>query len=341
MQSKLSQNQTERVREKYRDHPLLVACDRAFGCYNAELQELLFSPEEIFLEAAIILDTILTEPENAKLYVGSLWNSLKTKIRYFDKAPQEDLVKVTGAIFYVVTTVLCQHPHPFFKEELMEMMLSEVREKMHADEKEEQRFIIELSRCAEGLEEWLMDYIESEEELSEEIIDCLVEPRIEIKKGQQKPKAKKKAKDVSLISDTFEYNKDGQNSGNNRRLGEVFTSMKAASLIATDTDLKHFLEIFYGGKCHNKIAWTGKLNMLHYVFNEWVNKRKYVKKPTAVGLWQLVAAHFYLQKEKDGEIEKITLTADDVKDSRFPKNVSDDIDIIIEMLNPLPRRSSD
>ncbi len=340
MQSKLSQNQTVRVRERYRDHPLLVACDRAFGCYNAELQELLFAPEEIFLEAAIILDTILTEPESAKQYVGSLWNSLKTKIRYFDKAPQEDLVKVTGAIFYVVTTVLCQHPHPFFKEELMEMMLSEVREKMHADEEEEKRFIIELSRCAEGLEEWLMDYIESEEMLSEEIIDCLVEPKIKLEKVPTKTKAKKVAKDVSLITETFEYSKDGQNSGNNYRLGEVFTLMKAQKLIATDTDQKQFLEIFYGCKCHNKIAWTGYKNMLHYIFDEWVNKRKYVKKPTGVGIWQLVAAHFYLQWEEDGEIIKKTLTANDVKDSGFPESVSDDIEIIIEMLNPSPRKNS-
>ena len=338
MQSKLSQNQIERVREKYRDHPLLVACDRAFGCYNAELQELLFAPEEIFLEAAIILDTILTEPENAKMYVGSLWNSLKTKIRYFDKAPQEDLVKVTGAIFYVVTTVLCQHPHPFFKEELMEMMLSEVREKMHADEEEEKRFIIELSRCAEELEEWLMDYIESEEMLSEEITGCLIEPKIEMKKVPPKPKAKKKAKDVSLIDDTFEYSKNGQHSGNNHRLGEVFTLMKAAKLIASDSDQKQFLEIFYGGHNHNKIAWTGYKNMLHYIFNEWVKKRKYVKKPNGVGIWQLVAAHFYLQWEEDGEIKKKMLTAKEVNDSGFPENVSDDVECIIEMLNPSPQK---
>ncbi len=164
------------------------------------------------------------------------------------------------------------------------------------------------------------------------------ESKSEKKKVPTKTKAKKKAKVVSLITETFEYSKDGQNSGNNYRLGEVFTLMKAQKLIATDTDQKQFLEIFYGGHNHNKIAWTGYKNMLHYFFNEWVNKRKYVKKPTGVGIWQLVAAHFYLQWVEGKETKMKTLTADDVKDSGFPENVSDDVECIIEMLNPSPQK---
>ncbi len=176
MQSKLSQNQIERLRERYRNHPLLVACSHAFGCYNAELQALLFAPEEIFLESAIILDKVLTEPEDAIQYVGTLWNNLKTKIRYWNTAPQDDLDKVVGAIFYVVSAVLCQHYHQFFSEEVKELMLETARNNMKSDEKEEQRFIRELSNCAEELDKWLSDYIKREELLSEEIIEVSNQP---------------------------------------------------------------------------------------------------------------------------------------------------------------------
>lgn len=171
MQSKLNQNQIERVREKYRDHPLLIACKKAFGHYEANLQRLLFSPEEIFLEATIVLDQLFTEPADAKEYVGGLWNELKRKIRYWDKeAPQEDLDKIVGAIFYVVADVLNLHYHHFFNEEVKEALLSEARKQMKVSDEEEQRFIIALSQCAEGLEGWLLKYVESEELLSEEIL---------------------------------------------------------------------------------------------------------------------------------------------------------------------------
>ena len=171
MQSKLLPNQIEKTRERYREHPLLVACKRAFGCYESEMQELLFAPEEIFLEASIIIDKLLTEPENAKQYINGLWIELKTKIRYWDKnAPQEDLNRICGAVFYVVAAVLCQHYHHFYNDELKEMMLDVARKNMSPTPVEEERVIIELSVCADGLLDWLSDYIGSYEQLSEEII---------------------------------------------------------------------------------------------------------------------------------------------------------------------------
>ena len=170
MQSKLNQSQIEKVRVKYRSHPLLIASSKAFGHYDACFQRLLFSPEEIFLEAAIVLDKLFTEPDSAKEYVGGLWNELKRKIRYWDKeAPQEDLDKIVGAIFYVVAAVINLHYHHFFNDEVKVILLSDARKQMRVTAEEEEKFIIQLSLCAEGLEEWLKEYIESDELLSEEI----------------------------------------------------------------------------------------------------------------------------------------------------------------------------
>ena len=99
-----------------------------------------------------------------------------------------------------------------------------------------------------------------------------------------------------------------------------------------ESDQKQFLELFYGGQCHNKIAWTGKKNMLHYIFDQWVSKRRYVRMPTGAGLWQIVAAHFYILNLKNKE--KTPLTAEELKDSGNPKNISDNIETLIEFLNP-------
>lgn len=176
MQSKLNQNQIEKISERYHDHPLLVACRQAFGCYEAEMQRLLFAPEEIFLEAAIILDKLLCEPECANQYANGLWNALKVKIRRWEpEAPQDDVNIISSAILYVVAAVLCQHYHSFFNDELKDILLETASKIMSNDNAEEERVIMALSLCADGLDEWLSDYSESYEQLSEEIIEFVRE----------------------------------------------------------------------------------------------------------------------------------------------------------------------
>lgn len=171
MQKKLSQDQIESVQKRYNDHPLYVVCRRAFGQYETQMHHLLFAPEEIFLESAIILDNLLTEPDKAKKYVSDLWTELKRKIRYWDReAPQDDLDKIVGAIFYVAAATLCQHPRSFYNDEIKEVLLSEAMKQMRVSVEEEKRFIVQLSLCADGLNEWFMEYIESDSLLSEEIL---------------------------------------------------------------------------------------------------------------------------------------------------------------------------
>ena len=172
MQSKLSQSQIEGVSERYHDHPLLVACRQAFECYEADMQRLLFAPEEIFLEAAIIIDRLLTDPDSAISYVNGLWNALKIKIRRWEpEAPQDDLNKISGAILYVVAAVLCQHSQHFFNDDLKDKILALAKHNMPAGVEEEERVIRELSRCADGLYEWLLTYEDNDILLSEEILN--------------------------------------------------------------------------------------------------------------------------------------------------------------------------
>ena len=181
MQSKLNQNQVARVSKRYRDHPLLLACRKAFGCYEADLQGLLIAPEEIFLESAIILDDLLTDPDNSADYVKSLWYQEKVKIKRWEpQAPQDSLDKVAGAILCVVAGVLCLHWNSDFNEDLKDQVLELARKNMSIDADEENRIIDELSRSAEGLDKWLNSYTESKECLSEDILELINAPSMKV-----------------------------------------------------------------------------------------------------------------------------------------------------------------
>lgn len=184
MQSKLNQNQVARVSKRYRDHPLLLACRKAFGCYEADLQGLLIAPEEIFLESAIILDDLLNDPDNSADYVKSLWYQEKVKIKRWEpQAPQDSLDKVAGAILCVVAGVLCLHWNSDFNEDLKDQVLELARKNMSIDADEENRIIDELSRSAEGLDKWLNSYTESEDCLSEDIFELINAPTIKVEES--------------------------------------------------------------------------------------------------------------------------------------------------------------
>ena len=259
MQNKLNQNQIERIRERYHDHPLYVACKRAFGQYETQMQRLLFAPEEIFLESAIILDNLLTEPENAKKYISDLWIELKRKIRYWDRdAPQDDLDKIVGAILYVAAAVLCHHPHPFYNDELKEMMLSETKGQMKVSAKEEERFIVQLSLCAEGLDNWLMVYIESDTLLSEEIL--ATSNRLDSTAGCNQPP-------LSILTNEDEppLPSFGITTVTQAHWAEIYGRLtKAGWLIKTEVSQLEFIYIMcgVGDKRFLPIQWHGATNAL-------------------------------------------------------------------------------
>lgn len=278
MQNKLSQNQTERVRERYRDHPLFIACTRAFGHYETEMKRLLFAPEEMFLEAAIILDQLFTEPEDAKKYAGGLWNELKRKIRYWDKeAPQEDLNKIVGAVFYVVSAVLNLHCHRFFNDEIKETLLSEARRQMGVSIDEEERFIVQLSLCAEGLDEWLMEYIESDTLLSEVILaNCDTNRKNETGAGD------------TSVPHHFSLTNDDTNIA---RLKRVLAKLKKEDYVHKDTEVKDWIYVCtgFGEEPNNQIRWQKDDDELGFFVQQFFSdKKKYDR-----------AVHCFLLKNGD------------------------------------------
>ena len=212
MQSKLEQSQIEAINEKYHEHPLFRVCKKAFYCYDAGknashdgLEKLRFAPAEIMLESAIVLDQLLTDTDESSEYINLLWDSLTTKIRYWDKdATPRDLNLIVGAIHYVVAATLCHHIHSFYREQLRGKILDIIRQQMDIDEEEETRIICQLSLCAEGLNDWLQTYVESEDLLSEEILESSLRPNKAMKISRQKTTGIKSFATVVIKKDLVE-----------------------------------------------------------------------------------------------------------------------------------------
>ena len=276
MQSKLSQSQIEGVSERNHDHPLLVACRQAFECYEADMQRLLFAPEEIFLEAAIIIDRLLTDPDSAISYVNGLWNALKIKIRRWEpEAPQDDLNKISGAILYVVAAVLCQHSQHFFNNELKDIILALDKHNMPVGGEEEECVIRELSRCADGLYEWLLTYEDSDILLSEEILNSDNQNKTNMDNTGKVLEALGKvgisvAGDL-VVGDKVQNKVESVASGG---IGIQINNGKDATIAKSDKDIKSAIEALLAEKdekdaylFQNKKQWWAVYRVLHYFCN--------------------------------------------------------------------------
>lgn len=326
MLKKLEESQRERLRSRFHDHPLYLTCQQVFRHYMAEMQSFYFTSEDLFVEAANVIDTFFDDPQSTPQYVDSLWDNLKITMKCKEKSapPQDDLNIVCGVLFYVVAATLSLHWREFFNTEIVEKLYKIVGQKaLFLKEGEEKEIINNICCHSEGLEDWINEYEDSNEWLSIEIERCL-------RRAKPVPTIEKTKE---IIKTTFNYNPKGlDRAAVNYRLQEVYNLMTKAELIPIITNMKDFLKIFSGEDATLRIAWIGQDNELHYIISEWI-RRGYLPKPKG-GIWIVTAARFYhTKKDADGTWGDEEYTPDKLRQAGNPKNPSDDLEQIIEMLN--------
>lgn len=176
MLKNLEKIQAERLRSRFLEHPLFLTCQQTFRHYMACMDSFNFSSEELFVEAAIVIDEILENPTDAPQYLEDLWDNLKIKLKSMTQPvpPQDDLNTVCSVIFYVIAATMSLHWREFYTKEVVGLLRQKVeKEGMFTDEDEQDVIIENLCKYSEGLEAWINEYEDSDEWLSDEIETCL------------------------------------------------------------------------------------------------------------------------------------------------------------------------
>lgn len=332
MNNRLDLNQQERISRKYHEHPLLKACQSAYFNFQAGMRMLLFSPVEVFVEAVDVIDNLFEDGTDKEAYIGGLWNTLVIRYRqWLPGTPDDEVQTSVCSVLYAAAVTLSVCDEPYFKDDMKEALLAEIYEHKSIVRQEEDVVIVKLASFADELKEWMSIYENSDSYLSEEIQNVL--------SGNNRTQIKIKrinaaGKSIQENTTSFNYCPKGvDDRSRNIRISEVFSRLKTQKLIAKDTNQKHFIELFSGEKTFVKIVWIGETNMLHYIFDQWV-RRSYLPKPKG-GLWVALSARFlHRVKDENGDEVDQPFTNDEIRKSGNPKNPSDDIEQIIEMLKP-------
>lgn len=330
MSDRFKDNELKKVQEHFREHPLMRSCQRAFRRYQAKMQPLLFAPEEVFCEAAIIIDHIFELPQSNEVqtYIVSLWDELRIKMSKWEKtASPQNLDMAISAVLYTVAIAMSRHWTTFYNFDVTQWLLQAIIENMKVDHQEMVRVFNDLLEEGDGIEDWINDDDTQSLSLTDEI-----EQAITTKNGinTRKPegwKDDKKPFDPDTFRETFTYWPDGMSEKEREiRLKMVFNRMRG-TLIDRDTHYDTFEALLSGKPLDVKIVWVGINSQLRNLFNQLVTKKKLFKKPTG-GLNQILTARF---KKEDGTL----FTANEIKDAGSDGDMSAVKDVV-SFLTPAP-----
>jgi len=200
MLKNLEKSQVEKLRSKFREHPLLLTCQQAFRHYMASMESFNFTSEDLFVEAAIAIDEVFDSPTDAPQYIEDLWDNLKIKLKSRTQPvpSQSDLNTVCSVLFYVIAATMSLHWREYYSKEVVNLLRRKVeKERMLTDEDEQNEIIKNLCKHSEGLEDWINEYEDSGVWLTDEIETCLAS-------FQEKPQEKLRGVlDTELAQDIF------------------------------------------------------------------------------------------------------------------------------------------
>lgn len=200
MLKNLERNQAEKLRSRFREHPLLLTCQSAFHHYMASIGTFNFTSEDLFVEAAIAIDEIFESPTDAPQYLEDLWDNLKIKLKSRTQPvpPQDDLNIVCSVLYYVIAATMSLHWREYYSKEVVDLLRRKVeKERVLTDEDEQNEIIKNLCKHSEGLEDWINEYEDSGVWLTDEIETCLAS-------FQEKPQEKLRGVlDTELAQDIF------------------------------------------------------------------------------------------------------------------------------------------
>ena len=341
----------EKLRSKFREHPLLLTCQQAFRHYMASMESFNFTSEDLFVEAATVIDEIFDAPADALQYIEDLWDNLKIKLkgRTQPVPSQTDLNTVCSVLFYVVAATMSLHWREYYNKEIVGLLRQLVEKKgLFIDEDEQKEIIDKLCMNSEGLEAWINEYEDSEEWLTDEIEACLRRRKPEPKEED----STKKLKDYSKYS--FELILSGRLKGKETQMlewlhGELLDKHFIADYdIDFEGGLAHlvsdiagknkliFNAVFSGKETDYHILWTGTKVELRYFLSQ-LKGRNVLSWKTGPGIWQITRNRIWYRNKK-GEI--IQFGEKDFDKGNKPANTTE-LDKIIDIIAPATKKSKD
>ena len=285
MQRKFTEKERDAIRNKYGTEPLFQVAEVICQFFDNRLPAFVLWPEDIFNEAASVIDNIKENGDEYIPKIQHLWKTIYPRFRDYDKTiPDEQITLATSIVLDIAAIALhlsSDEVHQYMGQLLMGVISSYNKEQWES-------VLTDLGKASNHLSKplraWINDYmkLENEQYLSDEIDDMFAPA----------PKQKKVKEPEPFEPNHLTFIKKR---ATNYNLALLYQGLLNAKWI-DDGNPDHFGALFSGSQSTDTITWTGKgINNLYALFYMMV-REQFIEAPQGHGVERIVRSHFVNKK---------------------------------------------
>lgn len=219
------------------------------------------TPEDIFYESARLLDFLFVNPDITQRQVDSLWHKLLIDIRKWKAdASEHDKRMVAGTVFQIVRAALAQHTESCYCEYICDLLNQTTeRELGECDKNEQSDFNQRLIEQSPILCEWINQYDDTDEWLSDQIADVIDTSGEKELGAKSKTKTTRGKKSKPEKQHGVEYPVFAKGQGvTDDHIKALYRFLTTRGWISTQTSVADFQRLFSGVSNDCEIIWTGQ-----------------------------------------------------------------------------------
>lgn len=231
----------------------------------ARLDGLQVSPEDVFCESARLLDFLLSKPDISQHQVDSLWNLMLLDIRKWKpNATDRDKRMVANTVFHVVRALLTQYYDTHFSETVCDLLENTIEHEWIGFDKQEDKdeyseFSNRLVEQSPKLNEWINQYDDTDEWLSDQIADVIDTSGEKELGAKSKTKTTRGKKSKPEKQHGVEYPVFAKGQGvTDDHIKALYRFLTTRGWISTQTSVADFQRLFSGVSNDCEIIWTGQ-----------------------------------------------------------------------------------
>lgn len=294
MAKKYRQNQRDKLKEHFREHPYFKLCKTVFKVFQESCPTMLMTPEEFFIDASQILDRILQTGDISTEICQGLWTEKYNQYREQEQTAgdKNDTMAEVAMIFYMVMYGLASVKHSHYCGTLQRTLYESIS-KFYGRKKcteIEHNLHDPVNLHSKEMQTWMEDYFTSTESLTKEIQEVLQPKRTNKSKGSLKEEDK--------TPYVLKYICKDETTRTNR-LQRALILMQNWNWIEEPKDADDFYDFFNGENRVCNLKWkTGKggtnTTVLTFLIQS-LNEQSFFEKMTKASIYAILKNQFGLK----------------------------------------------
>lgn len=297
MTKRYRQSQGLKIKEHFRDHPYYKLCKTVFDEFQQLCPTMVMTPEQLFIDAAQALDSILTSGDKSTERCRSLWTEKYHQYREQDgtSGDKTDTMAEVAMLFYMVmygvATVNLSHYRGTLQRTLHDCIFKFYGFKECLTI--ERKLLVAVNQHTVEMMEWMEEYFTSSESMTKEM-ELLLNPG-------QKTGSRKITKKKDTVYYTLPYKcRDTKTRVN--RVNIVMRKWQEWKWIEEPKSADDFDHLFDGEPRNCNLKWIGKLYILTELIKQLLNQH-YMDNVTGLSARSIVKNQF--GKNISGNKERI------------------------------------